>query len=239
MIMEGQWDLTWNTDKPDVLHKNHPNARLVLFDESAHSPFDDEPEKFFDTLRDYVSSLPEVPHRELEQWKEYLSEWRKEKDREKEEKRDPFLKTAISDEEAAEIKRFETVKKRILSGEEYHDLSTPVDALLSFASARISQNPDAYQRVQAHDTKGKVPRASNQYTNIGISIYRVPAWPESPADGDVHPVYVKYEGSDKLSDVEVFIYHQGGWRKLFNVGNPKTDWRQFVERGKSLMKSNQ
>ena len=44
LLLEGKWALTWNTDKPEKLHKLHPHAKLVLFDASGHSPFDDEPQ---------------------------------------------------------------------------------------------------------------------------------------------------------------------------------------------------
>ena len=46
MIMEGKWDFTWNTDKPGILQKNHPGSQLIMFENSSHNPFQDEPEKF-------------------------------------------------------------------------------------------------------------------------------------------------------------------------------------------------
>ena len=59
LIIEGRWDLTWNTDKPGVLHSQHPNAEMVVLEHSGHSPFDDEPAAFFDELRritDFINS---------------------------------------------------------------------------------------------------------------------------------------------------------------------------------------
>mgnify|MGYP000088289975 CR=1 FL=1 len=50
VIVEGKWDLTWNTDKPDVLYSNHPDSKLFMMEHSAHNPFEDEPEKFFNIL---------------------------------------------------------------------------------------------------------------------------------------------------------------------------------------------
>ncbi len=32
MIIEGTWDMSWNTDKPKQLAANHPNAQLVMFE---------------------------------------------------------------------------------------------------------------------------------------------------------------------------------------------------------------
>jgi hypothetical protein len=59
--------------------REHLNARLIIFEESAHSPFDDEPEAFFTTLKDFIVNLPEVPSEKLEHWKTYLTKWREEK----------------------------------------------------------------------------------------------------------------------------------------------------------------
>lgn len=76
MIMEGKWDLTWNTDKPEILHKNHPGSRLVMFEYSSHSPFEDEPDVFFPALRDFVKSLPQISEAQVSGWKQNLAEWK-------------------------------------------------------------------------------------------------------------------------------------------------------------------
>jgi len=57
LIVEGRWDLTWNTDKPEKLHALHPHAPLEIFQQSGHLPFNDEPERFFKLLDDYLSGL--------------------------------------------------------------------------------------------------------------------------------------------------------------------------------------
>jgi len=58
LIVEGRWDLTWNTDKPDKLHRLHPHARLELFPRSGHLPFNDEPDHFFGLLEEFLAGLP-------------------------------------------------------------------------------------------------------------------------------------------------------------------------------------
>jgi tetratricopeptide (TPR) repeat protein len=78
MIMEGSWDLTWNTDKPGILQKNHPGSKLVMFEESSHNPFQDEPKKFFAELKDFIRNLPEVTDSEIEEWNAYLVSWEQE-----------------------------------------------------------------------------------------------------------------------------------------------------------------
>ncbi len=73
LIIEAKWDMSWNTDKAGQLRENHPNAEFVMLEESGHSPFEDEPEKYFGALRDFMSDLPEVPTARIEAWKRHLA----------------------------------------------------------------------------------------------------------------------------------------------------------------------
>jgi len=57
LIIEGKWDQTWSTDKPDKLHSLHPKARMECFEHSSHMPFNDEPERFFAVLECFLSGL--------------------------------------------------------------------------------------------------------------------------------------------------------------------------------------
>jgi proline iminopeptidase len=69
LIAEGRWDLTWNVDKPGKLHALHPEARLEMFEQSGHSPFDDEPDRFFEILKDLVGQAGTVSPGDLETWR--------------------------------------------------------------------------------------------------------------------------------------------------------------------------
>jgi len=80
MIMEGKWDLTWNTDKPGILQNNHPGSQLIMFENSSHNPFQDEPEKFFRALQDFIWSLPDISTEQIKQWKNDLEEWKKQQE---------------------------------------------------------------------------------------------------------------------------------------------------------------
>jgi len=79
ILIEGKWDLSASLDKPAILQKNHPRSQLFMFKNSGHSPFADEPERFFQVLRDFVENLPDIPKEDLETWKEYLLNWKKTK----------------------------------------------------------------------------------------------------------------------------------------------------------------
>ena len=76
LIIEGRWDLTWNTDKPGKLQEEHPGSKLVMFEQSAHLPFSDEPERFFAVLKEFVSSVHAPSAGQIAAWKEQLSAWR-------------------------------------------------------------------------------------------------------------------------------------------------------------------
>jgi len=74
LIIEGKWDMSWNTDKPEQIRKNHPNAKLVMLEESGHSPFADEPERYFKTLEGFLRNLREVPPLQRAAWHRGLAE---------------------------------------------------------------------------------------------------------------------------------------------------------------------
>lgn len=57
LLVEGRWDLTWNTDKSETLHALHPHAPLEIFPHSGHLPFNDEPERFFALLESFIGRL--------------------------------------------------------------------------------------------------------------------------------------------------------------------------------------
>ncbi len=72
LIIESIWDLTWSEAKPVILHQNHPEAEMEVFSKSGHSPFEDESQKFFSILKQFLARLPDVDDDEINRWKEYL-----------------------------------------------------------------------------------------------------------------------------------------------------------------------
>jgi proline iminopeptidase len=75
LILEGDWDLTWGEQKPDILRGNHPNARFERFRDAGHGIYDEDPEAFFETLRAFVESLPEVTPSALAEYQRQLASW--------------------------------------------------------------------------------------------------------------------------------------------------------------------
>jgi pentatricopeptide repeat protein len=74
LICEGRWDLTWTKEKAEVFHKNHPNAQLVMFENSGHGVYSDEPELFFSTLKQFVTSLKPASENDIKTWKQQADE---------------------------------------------------------------------------------------------------------------------------------------------------------------------
>ena len=75
LILEGQWDLTWNTDKPEVLHKNHPGSKLVMFENAGHGIYDEDSDRFFMVLKEFTQNLPRVSPSATASFKEHLADW--------------------------------------------------------------------------------------------------------------------------------------------------------------------
>jgi len=75
MILEGRWDLTWNTDKPEILHKNHPGSKLVMVEDAGHGIYDENPEILFSTLKEFIKGLSKVSPTDVETYKAYVADW--------------------------------------------------------------------------------------------------------------------------------------------------------------------
>jgi proline-specific peptidase len=69
LICEGKWDLTWSENKAQIFKQNHPNAQFVMFENSGHSIYCDEPELFFSTLKEFAINLSPAPEENLNKWK--------------------------------------------------------------------------------------------------------------------------------------------------------------------------
>lgn len=78
LILEGKWDLTWGEEKPKILKKNHPHAQMVMFENAGHGIYDEEPERFFAELKDFIKNLPDVSEDEILAYKSTLRTWEKE-----------------------------------------------------------------------------------------------------------------------------------------------------------------
>ena len=79
LILEGKWDLTWGESKPGTLAANHPQAESVVFQNAGHGIYDEEPERFFEVVEDFVRTLPEVSPAAIAAFKGALGRWERDK----------------------------------------------------------------------------------------------------------------------------------------------------------------
>lgn len=77
LILEGRWDLTWGEIKPKILHTNHPKAKMIMFEEAGHGIYNEEPERFFSVLKDFIQNLPDVAPEEINLYRKDLKAWEK------------------------------------------------------------------------------------------------------------------------------------------------------------------
>lgn len=57
IVFEGKYDGTWSPDKAALLLKNHPGASLVMFEQSSHPIYEEEPARFFEALGGFIRGL--------------------------------------------------------------------------------------------------------------------------------------------------------------------------------------
>ncbi len=245
LIMEGTWDLTWNVDKPGILHKNHPGAKLVMFQKSSHNPFEDEPEIFFTELKDFIGHLPSIRDEQYSDWRRYLEQW-------KISTADPLLISEMTAQEALAVEEYNRIRDEILQGKRYEDMSTPLGALLSYLSALHFRDFEAYSRLRPGvdlDQEGKPVKVKEetlaQYEEwyIEKNILRVPSPPENPSALELWPIYIADESGKEWEQAFVFVFWERKWRW---AGNSYRDWRKakdfflnyFLNRIENLKKQN-
>jgi len=216
LILEGKWDMTWSEDKPQRFHKNHPNARLVIFKESAHSIFEDEPEAFFAELQHFLSELPAIPDKNLVYWKEYLAKYEKERWQK-------IPEGPITDQEKAAIEEFHRIKAGIEKGQKYHDATTPLHSLLSLISACTNRDIEAVKRIYIFENpsdSGDFDFDSRIELYNSLQIFRAPMPPEDAKESDIWVIYTKQPDTSRLDDAYIFILWKGNWMLWANTGRP-------------------
>jgi proline iminopeptidase len=215
LILEGKWDMSWSADKPQRFHKNHPNARLVIFNESAHSIFEDEPEAFFTELRRFLSGLSDVSDEAIKKWKQYLAEYEKTKWEELQK----IPEGPMTEQERAAIEEFHQVKVSIEKGEKYKDASTPLHSLLSLISACASKDMEAIRRVRVLYNPNKSYDFDSELREFrSLQIFRAPMPPDNAKEGDIWIIYTKEPDASHLNDALLFILWKGNWMHWGNVG---------------------
>jgi len=232
LILEGQWDMGQNEDKPQRLHMNHPNSRLVIFNESAHSIFEDEPEAFFEELRLFLGNLPEIANEDLARWKKHLVQHEKEKEQMK------IPEGPMTEREKAAIEEFHRMKKQIEKGRTYHDGSTPLRSLLSLISAYSNRDMEAIQRVRFMTGTSEDPEYDYFLHKFrSLQVLRAPPPPDNVREGDLWVIYSKAPETSRLEDGHFFVHMKGNWKYCGNMGQPgpALKWHHYTDKLKKAL----
>ncbi len=232
LILEGQWDMGQNEDKPQRLHMNHPNSRLVIFNESAHSIFEDEPEAFFEELRLFLGNLPEIANEDLARWKKHLVQHEKEKEQMK------IPEGPMTEREKAAIEEFHRMKKQIEKGRTYHDGSTPLRSLLSLISAYSNRDMEAIQRVRFMTGTSEDPEYDYFLDKFrSLQVLRAPSPPDDVKESDLWVIYSNVPETSRLEDGHFFVYLKGNWKYCGNMGQPgpALKWHHYADKLKRVL----
>jgi proline iminopeptidase len=185
LILEGKWDLTWGKKKPEVLKKNHPNAKMVIFENAGHGIYDEDPDKFFTVLKDFIQNLPGIPDADMAAYKAYLVEWNKKNRKKEKESPDYFFKNIgwghISSKKIVEtysrswLEKFKSPVDFLRTGFAFYDLENYQEALFvfehmqAFAEAHKDVDNKALSLIwQGHmlDLMGKRDQAISRYQQV-------------------------------------------------------------------------
>ena len=185
LILEGKWDLTWGKEKPGILEKNHPNAKIVIFENAGHGIYDEAADKFFTVLKDFIQNLPPVPGADIDSYKAFLADWNKKKRKKEKESPDFFLKSIgwgqLSSKKLVEmysrpwLEKFKNPVDFLRTGFGLYDLENYQEALFvfermqAFAEVRKELDYKALSLIwQGHmlDLMGKRGQAVSRYRQV-------------------------------------------------------------------------
>jgi len=60
--MDGKYDFVFSLKDQETMRDNIKNSRLVIFEKSGHSLFDEEPEAIQNTIREFLGVTSVSPH---------------------------------------------------------------------------------------------------------------------------------------------------------------------------------
>ena len=137
-------------------------------------------------------------------------------------------------EEEEAIAEFKIIRKKIQEGQSFNDRSTPLHSYLSFLSCLRFKDREALKQIHP------LPLSSQDDLYLSdweerlnkLDVLRAPNPPQNPSEGEFWAVYVKLLSSSGLYDVHFFLFWDGEWKRVGNLGRPMTNWRPIAERMK-------
>jgi len=123
--------------------------------------------------------------------------------------------------------------EKILAGEIYDDLSTPLGALLTNNCALVRKGKELYLKSsyllqknpalaeKAAQMDNKTWDRLKHYFVDELDFLSTPPWPDEPENGHIHPIYMSEKGSSMRADTLACIYENGKWYRFGNMGNAR------------------
>jgi len=111
---------------------------------------------------------------------------------------------------------------QILAGEVFDDQSTPLTTVRTLCSAAIRGDRERVLDLMAnpfirgiaalqYDQFNIPDRAAELIEGFGFDLVKTPTWPQEPANGYQHPVYLTRKGSLLHDAIIAMIYRDGKW----------------------------
>ncbi len=213
LIVESAWDLSWSEKKITRMGRLHPNAIINIYTKSGHSPFIDEPEKFFKELKHFIKNIKPVSDTSIQKYIEYLAGMSIQYP-------DPYLNTTISPDELKAVEEYNTIFTKIKTGGTFFDLSSPVYSLLSKYSAYM--NRDMKRIYQIQDNKVTEDNITDWIEYFESTVpWRIPTVPKDLVTGQIWPVYIKSASTGQWDNTLLFGFHDGNWYWWGNTVPPR------------------
>lgn len=69
LIIDGEWDLAYSSEKHEIMKVQFPNARCLLMKGAGHIPYEDHPSIFFETLNQFLKFSDPYRYAAVSKWK--------------------------------------------------------------------------------------------------------------------------------------------------------------------------
>ena len=79
LIIDGEWDLAYSSEKHELMKAQFPNAKSILVKGAGHIPYEDDPSTFFETLKGFLEFAKSTKDASYTNWRKRvkLDEYRK------------------------------------------------------------------------------------------------------------------------------------------------------------------
>jgi hypothetical protein len=149
----------------------------------------------------------------------------------------PPAQTAAEKEETEGLNR---LLRGVLAGEPHRDASTPGGAYIAMLHALVKDDMELYRELNPLHAKALAASGSDLSGLRGMVRRRPPeiCWIVGGGKGEEGEAAAIYTGlRGQPLDIEVFAFHRGKWRKLFDTGGRVDDaWTRGVPRAFEEMK---